>query len=612
MTSIVKYSEEKKRYIKSLSMDILLDFLGEITDSSCRKELNDNILNNFISGKYKNSKDNILKYGLETKKKYCKAIKGELQGVFSNSTKTKVFSTEDKAFQLLSISILLWYRSNSEIQNINLERDNNNNVDWEKSLNKLIQENKNNNVSKESIRTFYRLSPIEQGTKIEDEIDKCKGRLEIYSKKAHKEEIENKINDLTEQFKQTKDDLLEKKSLIDSLNSIIEDLQAQIKQRNEEFSQIQNKLEKEKEKGGNKNYDIEKVKAKFNNLIKEKDDKIEELNRNLVDYENLKQTNQKLYGENNTLNRYREFNLKDFTNKINTDEFFRSTLRHLILSDEQTYKLVIKLLNIKEELLKEADKIYEQKFIDENLELDKLKETKLQLQNEIEDLKTKYDYQENTKNNLIFMDKSSMIFKDEELFRLPSENQSVPFMFKNKDLFNREVRLVLQGKEEKYINSLINKFEKENFVIVDDEDDILAIENAQRYDFESLNVFPEYDWTSIYDWFGYFENGKFIPSKTKISDYYKFVKTENLPLGIVIFYDFNKILPEIYLESFIQSIKINKKFDLVHQNLIVNEESEMFKQIIIPKELKFVFIKSKSPNAFEIPYSMKKYEVVSD
>lgn len=610
MTSIVKYSEEKKRYIKSLSMDILLDFLGEITDSSCRKELNDNILNNFISGKYKNSKDNILKYGLETKKKYCKAIKGELQGVFSNSTKTKVFSTEDKAFQLLSISILLWYRSNSEIQNINLERDNNNNVDWEKSLNKLIQENKNNNVSKESIRTFYRLSPIEQDTKIEDEIDKCKGRLEIYSKKAHKEEIENKINDLTEQFKQTKDDLLEKKSLIDSLNSIIEDLQAQIKQRNEEFSQIQNKLEKEK--GGNKNYDIEKVKAKFNNLIKEKDDKIEELNRNLVDYENLKQTNQKLYGENNTLNRYREFNLKDFTNKINTDEFFRSTLRHLILSDEQTYKLVIKLLNIKEELLKEADKIYEQKFIDENLELDKLKETKLQLQNEIEDLKTKYDYQENTKNNLIFMDKSSMIFKDEELFRLPSENQSVPFMFKNKDLFNREVRLVLQGKEEKYINSLINKFEKENFVIVDDEDDILAIENAQRYDFESLNVFPEYDWTSIYDWFGYFENGKFIPSKTKISDYYKFVKTENLPLGIVIFYDFNKILPEIYLESFIQSIKINKKFDLVHQNLIVNEESEMFKQIIIPKELKFVFIKSKSPNAFEIPYSMKKYEVVSD
>ena len=431
MTSIVKYSEEKKRYIKSLSMDILLDFLGEITDSSCRKELNDNILNNFISGKYKNSKDNILKYGLETKKKYCKAIKGELQGVFSNSTKTKVFSTEDKAFQLLSISILLWYRSNSEIQNINLERDNNNNVDWEKSLNKLIQENKNNNVSKESIRTFYRLSPIEQDTKIEDEIDKCKGRLEIYSKKAHKEEIENKINDLTEQFKQTKDDLLEKKSLIDSLNSIIEDLQAQIKQRNEEFSQIQNKLEKEK--GGNKNYDIEKVKAKFNNLIKEKDDKIEELNRNLVDYENLKQTNQKLYGENNTLNRYREFNLKDFTNKINTDEFFRSTLRHLILSDEQTYKLVIKLLNIKEELLKEADKIYEQKFIDENLELDKLKETKLQLQNEIEDLKTKYDYQENTKNNLIFMDKSSMIFKDEELFRLPSENQSVPFMFKNKD-----------------------------------------------------------------------------------------------------------------------------------------------------------------------------------
>ena len=610
MASIVNYSEGKKKYIKSLSMDILLDFLGEITDSFSRKELNDNILNYFISRKYKNSKDNTLRYGLETKKNYCKAIKGELQGFFSNSTNTKALSMEDKAFLLLPNSILLWYFSNFETQNIDLEKDDKNKVDWEKSLNKLIQENQNNNVSKESIRTLYRFSPIEQNTKIEDKIDKCKSRLEIYSKKAPKEELENKINDLTEQIKQTKDSLSEKESLIDSLNSIIEDLQTQIKQRNEEISQIQNKLEQEKEK--NKSCDIEKAKANFENLIEEKNNKIEELNKNLIDYENLKQTNQKLYDENDTLKRYREFNLKDFASKINTDESFRSTLRHLILSDKQTYKLIIKILNIKEDLLKEADKIYEQKFIDENLELDKLREEKESLKNEVEILKSEQsNIITETKQN-----KSDLIISmsNDDIFGIPS---NTPKMIFNQNEFNKEVMEQLSTNNDNlaYYNNLLKKLEEENFVIIENEADINVWTRTQDYFdsyFPTLKIIPEYDWTSISDWFGYFENGKFIPSKTKISDYYKFVKTENLPLGVVIFYDFNKIMPEIYLEPFMQSIKINKKFDLVHQNLIVNEESEIFKQITIPKELKFVFIKSKSPKAFEIPYSMKKYEVVSD
>ena len=399
-------------------------------------------------------------------------------------------------------------------------------------------------------------------------------------------------------------------ALIDSLNSIIENLQTQIKQRNEEISQIQNKLEQEKEK--NKSYDIEKAKANFENLIKEKNNKIEELNKNLIDYENLKQTNQKLYDENDTLKRYREFNLKDFASKINTDESFRSTLRHLILSDKQTYKLIIKILNIKEDLLKEADKIYEQKFIDENLELDKLREEKESLKNEVEILKSEQsNIKTETKQN-----KSDLIISmsNDDIFGIPS---NTPKMIFNQNEFNKEVMEQLSTNNDNlaYYNNLLKKLEEENFVIIENEADINVWTRAQDYFdsyFPPLKIIPEYDWTSIYDWFGYFENGKFIPSKTKISDYYKFVKTENLPLGVVIFYDFNKIMPEIYLEPFMQSIKINKKFDLVHQNLIVNEESEIFKQITIPKELKFVFIKSKSPKAFEIPYSMKKYEVVSD
>ena len=47
-------------------------------------------------------------------------------------------------------------------------------------------------------------------------------------------------------------------------------------------------------------------------------------------------------------------------------------------------------------------------------------------------------------------------------------------------------------------------------------------------------------------------------------------------------------------------------------NAIVNDNSVDFKRIEISNSLKFVFVKSKSQNAFDIPYSMKKYEVISD
>ena len=278
------------------------------------------------------------------------------------------------------------------------------------------------------------------------------------------------------------------------------------------------------------------------------------------------------------------------------------------MSDESTYKLVIRLLNLKEELLKEAHKIYEQECIDDKLEIE-------QLEKQIDNLKLEIESLQNEKNevsqtNIINTAQSSMLFDDEELFKLPSENQAIPLMFKNEDQYDREVRLLLEDK--KYINSLLKKFKKENFIIVEDEDDILTLINSQHYNFESLHIFPEYDWTSINDWFGYFDNGVFVPSKTKISDYYKFVKDENLPLGVVVFYDFNKILPDMYLEPFIQNIHFNKGMDLIHPNAIVDNNSIDFKHIEIPNSLKFVFVKSKSPNAFDIPYSMKKYEVISD
>lgn len=424
--------------------------------------------------------------------------------------------------------------------------------------------------------------------------------LKEIDKEKSKDSFEE--NDWEEKYNQLEKDYNKQKNYIDQLED-------EINQEKDHAAELQNQLYIA-EQNSNKNYDLEKVKENFELKLKDKEDEIQKLRKDLNYDDNLVNQCEKLLKENKTLEQYKKFNLQAFFNQINKNTIFKEDLKNFILSDESFCKQVTELLNLKEELLKEAHKIYEQECIDDKLEIEKLEKQLDNLKLEIESLQKEKN--EISQNNIITTVQSSMQFDDEELFKLPSENQAIPLMFKNEDQYDREVRLLLEGKGDKYINSLLKKFKKENFIIVEDEDDILTLINAQRYNFESLYIFPEYDWTSINDWFGHFDNGVFVPSKTKISDYYKFVKDENLPLGIVVFYDFNKILPDMYLEPFIQNINFNKGMDLIHPNAIVNDNSVDFKHIEIPNSLKFVFVKSKSPNAFDIPYSMKKYEVISD
>lgn len=523
---MTEYSKAKREYIKNLPIYELMDFLNEITDADCRKKLNE-LLDAFVVDKYRNHKDNKIKYGVETKRNFCNLIKN---GKYSDEKKQKTLikMDEDKHFSnLFNILIGLWIQSHDAImQNIVTEdKGTDKEILFKESLNNFIEENKKNNIFKESIRTFYQFSPVDIDIKLENEIDKCKSGIEIISKreskqdktitqlKAEKEGWKTKYNNLQQEIKKNKE--------------LIAKIEEENKEEKERITSLQTKL------------DIEQQNSQ---RIKELENQNAELQKEII-------TKQGSIDELDVL-------IKDASNEIKD-----------------------------------------------------LESTNNNLKAELEDLRQ-------TNNDLSKMDTSSVyssqiLFEDEDLFKLPDEKHSEPLMFKDKDKFSKEVESRIEGKESKYIKSLIKRFAEENFIIVEDEDDIIALNNSQHYCFDPLYIFPEYDWTSYNDWFGYFDNGTFIPSKTKISDYYKFVKTENLPLGVIVFFDFNDILPEIYIESFVKNISFNGGIDLVHQNLIVDKKSEFFKHIELPDSLKFVFVKSKSSKAFEIPCSMKKYEVIS-
>ena len=152
--------------------------------------------------------------------------------------------------------------------------------------------------------------------------------------------------------------------------------------------------------------------------------------------------------------------------------------------------------------------------------------------------------------------------------------------------------------------SPLRKFEKGTFFIIEDETIIDTFE-FKKYGIPIIRTSVEIDWHGVEDWFGYYKDGIFIPSKTQISDYYSFVKKNlDLPFGIIVFDNFNKIPPEVYIQTFIENMELNEKYPLVHPALAKDD-----KYINIQKlhNLKYFFIKSKDQNSFEIPVSMEKY-----
>lgn len=583
----MNYPNEKIKIIQRFEDKYIINFLDEIKNREIRSLLN-KALSPFIPEELKHENDNARKYGSKTKNRFCLALKGDLEGFFADTKCNKKISPKDKALQTFSEIYKLWIKANPEFSKTYIEeylslreiekgKFDIGDIDF---LKFLLQKNKEYLISKETIEKFYDFGPIVPSPELNKLINNCKTRLDIIEH-LHKSQISY------QEIVQYETKLNQKDELIRSLNQEIEDKNLELDFYLEENSKLQKQIKQLE------HTNIDKMKQNFEKQLSEKEIEINELKAQLEDYDEIVLQNEKLQVTNKTLEQYRKLDIRDFHAQIENKEF-RKFLKHLILSDEKTSKLVVRMLNLKEELLLEADKLYEQKFIDANIELEELNKQKEQLLNDISTTKSKkisYVAEKNYSNQEVLQKTSVMLIDDEE--------------------FKEEFRFELNKIENDYDFKLHEKLKRNNVIIVEDKKDIAVWLKCQKFVCNPLEVIVEYDWTSYRDWFGFFDtDNKFIPSNTLIADYYKSTKLNpDIPFGIVIFNDFNKILPEIYLEPFFQNIEIKGFFDLIHPDTDVKKEYEVFKRIEFLNNLKFVFVKSKSEDAFDIPITFKEYEV---
>ena len=107
----MKYPNEKVKIIQSFEDKYIINFLDEIKNGPGRSCLI-KILSPFVPTHLKHESDNSKKFGLETKERFCKALKGI--GRFTNSTNRKKTLPENGAFEMLSTIYSLFMETNSE------------------------------------------------------------------------------------------------------------------------------------------------------------------------------------------------------------------------------------------------------------------------------------------------------------------------------------------------------------------------------------------------------------------------------------------------------------------------------------------------------------------
>lgn len=619
----IEYSQEKKDLITSSSIDELMQLLNEISQSKERSFLNKEVLSKFVVPTLKNSKTDSIKYGKETKENYCKALRGELKGFFANKQHTKKTTPQEAAFQLFDLVVKLWCSSNAEINELDLEE---NKTEFQGIMDAALK----SNVSKETLNTLYKFSPLPIDKKLEAKINKAPNRMAIFNKLSEKNIIESskEITNLQNQLKKQSGELNILKSKCEELEEEVEQHSdyyeikkqleekttecnkysdyEQIKEKADTISLIQNNYNElltkykniiqENTELKNKNQtspDIEKMKEGFKKQIKEKmdiisekEETISELNKKISDYDEIISHDiDKLATENNVLKRREVQDLRAIKSKIESDDEFRQKFKRLILSDKPTCDLIIRKLNLKQEVVLEASARIAQQEI------------------ENKQMSHSEPVQEKSINKKLISFEES-----ENLFTYP--NKSL-LSDSNQEEFKEELFSRLDG-DEQYKEDLYNKMQK-SFVILNKKEELNAWLRAQDYDLKPIIVIPEFDWTSYKDWFGDFKGSRFIPASTLVPNFYKFIKNNpNIPLGIIEFIDFNKILPDLYIEPFIQNIEYNRGLYLTNPSKKINNADIDYRFVKALPNLKFVFIKSQAPKAFEIPQFMKKYEVISE
>ena len=596
---ICAYSDEKREAIKNLDNLAIYRFLDQIQEG--RKILNENILEPFVPKQLKNSKDNSKKYGLQTKERFVEALKGNLEGWFSDSKNKKRVTPEDKVFIMLPEILLIWAKNNflyfEKIMNNYKEKyGKESEIDLlgKDFFEFLLIQNQELLISRETLFSYYRFTSFIDKD-IEKRLKNCKSRLDILKdikKKINnisEEELNKNIEELSklQELLKTKED--ENESLINEINSQKEDIYE---------LQDQIKVLSEKQNFSN-NTDIEKMKENLNNKIKEKDNKINELEYKLDEYSSFEQKNEELLDKINSLEKMKNFNIRQLRSDLNYSENVK-TLKEIVFSDKNLLNSFIDVLNLKDEILNKNIEIIDNDFNILKNEVSELTEQRNQLDTEIKQLKQDKIYYEQNANSL----NVNNIISD----TVPTSNQPKLKLFENNT----------------------NKNLKETLIDNDifDEDDFDKLQNAQilistkctdynnwkkngNVTFKPLIVSVNYDWTSYKDWFGYFDsNNTFKPATTLIADYYNFVNdNENIPFGVVVFKDFNKIMPEIYLEEFFGNIQLNGYIDLIHPLNSISNEDYLYSRIEkenLFNQLKFVLIKSNDEDAFEIKDSFIK------
>ena len=617
--------EEKIKVIRTYSDGDLLSFIDEIRGKDNRTLLKQ-LLDFFVPGNLRNTKNDAEKYGIKTKQLFLKKFKND------NSAANKIRKNidnklQDSATKIYADIYMLWLMGQSGI-NRYIESFDNIHFGSKDFIEQVVEGCRKKKYPKEIVEKFYKFSPfIDIDATLELNISTLKFQYIDYIDQLEKEQQSNAVrNEKLKKVEQSRLELTEKiksiekqnKELVNNLERTTEEYE-NIKEKNEHFVVKINQQEEEIESINkenallkNENNKLQKEIEKINNIsnpLKMKEslqNKIEELNNTIKDKEKeieyLKyctnttssQENVKNTGEyldlKHRYERLTNLRMKEIDKEIQEDKKLQQILLSMILNNSAASKLVIKHLNLKEEVINVGYDYYDNEMMNKRIELKELQKQEQELRDSIKTLKDE-------KNVAI---SSINLIQQNNIQKNSAAGVCSSYTYDSKTN-GIELSAIFSHLDDGFVK----KFTTSKFIIMDEN------KFKQHFDLSSIkipvcNVIVETNWHSYEDWFGKYDNGIFHPAKTMVSDYYKFVKTSSdLPFGLIIFNKFNKILPEIYLQPFIESMEQIKRFNLIHPSEI--KEKGEFATIENLPNLKYIMLSTNDENSFRIPKFFEKY-----
>ena len=578
-----EYNKHKMDIIRTYADGDIINMINYIKEHDALKNIR-KVLDIYVPFILKKSNNNSKKYGLETKQAFVDGLKGCPKEV----RKDKINSFQELSEKIYTVFFKLYIEELfSDIED--LDDFSAEDIFGEESLNILIEINNKKHCPKEYIENWYKYNPyIDENVEIEQkirnltfsfaDIEKNKQLNEIKNLKIQLKEIktENEIlkkenEDLDDKLTSYTSDILDFEAKCENMDNKIKDLE--IENDNLKYNKYaverdyNNLLKKYEELSNKKSFsgDVEKMKNHFEEQLIEKDNIIRELKK---DKEELIESNKEiisLQNENSKLKRRETGIIRDLKSLILGNKDFQKKFKRIILEDKPICEFIVRNIpDLKSGVEQEVASRREQR--------------------EIERERKKVITRNLSKNNIV--EKIKVNYNDLKTHyeKFCTDNGIIP------------------------ISDLWNKIQSETFFIFE-EDSLIKLLKNSNYDIDIKRISIEPNWHEMEDWFGKFDDGVFIPSKTDIADFYIDKKENPNKLGILVFDNFNIIPPEIYIKYFIEDIENNGEFWVVDINTPIVEGYE-FMSVEHLSNLKYFFIKSKDPDtSFKIPKDLLKYEL---